>query len=265
MILDDIMVHKRIEVAHRSSIQSLAALMRIAIDRPPALDLVEALEQPGVRLIAEIKRASPSRGLLCPSLVPAEMARTYATHGASAISVLTDEHFFQGSLDDLLAVKAALREAGAALPVLRKDFICDPYQVVEARAYDADAILLIVAALSDDTLGELLALSRALGMAALVEVHDATELRRALLHAPQVIGINNRDLRTFTVDLDTFGRLRPDIPAGIVTVAESGIHSTADVARLAEMGADAVLVGEALVTAPDVAARVRELAGGIVG
>jgi len=183
-----------------------------------------------------------------------KLARAYAANGATAISVLTDARFFQGSLDDLRAVRGAVD-----VPVLRKDFVVDPYQVYEARAAGADAVLLIVAALDDATLRDLYALIRRLSMTALIEVHNAAELERALLLRPRLIGVNNRDLRTFHVTLDTVAALRPRIPDNVVVVAESGIHTPEDVARLRAIGVDAMLVGEALVTARDVGEKVRQL------
>lgn len=221
---------------------------------PPPRDFVGALRKEGVALIAEVKRASPSKGLLRHDFDAVALATTYEANGAAAISVLTDQHFFQGNLGHLQAVREAV-----SLPVLRKDFILDPYQVYEARAAGADAILLIVAALGDKALAELFELARVLGMTPLVEVHNEVELERALRLNPPLIGINNRDLRTFQVDLNTTARLRPLIPPGITVVAESGIHTAADVRQVAEMGVDAMLVGEALVRAKDVAAKVREL------
>ncbi|MDQ7028351.1 MAG: indole-3-glycerol phosphate synthase TrpC [Ardenticatenia bacterium] len=222
---------------------------------PRPRDLEAALQAPGVALIAEVKRASPSKGLLRHQFDPVELATVYEANGAAAISVLTDQHFFQGNVDHLRAVRRAV-----SVPVLRKDFILDPYQVYEARAAGADAVLLIVAVLGDTTLAHLHALARELGMAVLVEVHNENELERALSISPTLIGINNRDLRTFHVDLNTTARLCPLIPAGTLVVAESGIHSAADVRHLAEMGVDAILVGEAIVRAKDVAAKVQELA-----
>ena len=260
MILDRIMAHKRQELATQRQAVPLAELKARAADQPPPLEFVEALRAPGVRLIAEVKRASPSRGVLRADLDPADLATTYAANGAAAISVLTDREFFQGKLEHLARIKSALGDPALAVPVMRKDFIFDPYQVYETRAYGGDALLLIVAVLSDEILAELLALTRALGMAALVEVHDEEEARRALPQQPRVVGINNRDLRDLSVDLATFGRLRSLLPSGVTAVSESGVHTAADVRRLATMGADAMLVGEALVTAPDVAAKVRELA-----
>ena len=265
MILDKIMAHKRAELHEHKRVTPLAELVERAADRPPPLDFAAALGRAGVSLIAEVKRASPSRGVLCRDFDPARLAATYAENGATAISVLTDSRFFRGKLAHLEWVKTAVRQTGRAAPVLRKDFIFDPYQIYEARAHGADALLLIAAVLPDRILGELLALTHDLGMTALVEVHDADELRRAARHRPRVIGINNRDLTNFTVDIATFGRLRPLIPAGTIAVSESGVHTGADVRRLREMGADAVLVGEALVTAPDVGDKVRELIAGGAG
>jgi indole-3-glycerol phosphate synthase len=184
------------------------------------------------------------------------LAREYEANGAAAISVLTDERYFQGSLDDLRAVRRSVD-----LPVLRKDFIVDPYQVYEARAAGADAVLLIVAALRGDELRALYGLVRELGLAALVEVHDEAELDRALRIRPRLIGVNNRNLHTFHVDLETTARLRSMVPAGVVLVAESGIHTRADVERLAAIGADAILVGESLVRARDVGSQVAQLLG----
>jgi len=255
-ILDEILRVKRNEVALRKRERPFAELRSAAERAPTPGDFVAALRVPGLSLIAEVKRASPSKGVLRETLDPARLARTYADSGAAAVSVLTDHEFFQGSLDDLRAVRE-----GVDLPVLRKDFIFDPYQVVEARAAGADVVLLIVAVLADEALASLYELTCKLGMAALVEVHDERELERALAIEPRVVGVNNRDLRTFTVDLTTTARLRGRVPDDIVLVTESGIHSRTDVEQLEAMGADAMLVGEALVCAPDVRAKVRELIG----
>lgn len=260
-ILDRIVAHKREELAARQRAVPLANLQSLIPDLPAPLDFAMALARPGVSLIAEVKRASPSKGLLCPDFDPVRLARTYATNGAAAISVLTDERFFQGDLNHLTRIRYGIRNTQYVVPILRKDFIFHPYQVYETRAYGADALLLIVAILSDEQLDELVALTHELGMTALVEVHDEEEVERALGLDPRVVGINNRNLRDFSVDLSRFGRLRPMLPAETIVVAESGIRAAADVRRLAKMGADAVLVGEALVTATDVAAKVRELAG----
>lgn len=262
MILDEIMAHKLHELERRRQAISLADLKARAADQPPPLDFAAALGGEGVRLIAEVKRASPSRGVLCSDFDPVRLAMAYATNGAAAISVLTDNRFFQGKLEDLAEVKRLLLRLQLAIPILRKDFIFDPYQVVEARAVGADALLLIVVALADEMLAELLALTHDLGMTALVEVHDEEEVARALRLRPRVIGINNRNLRDLSVDLSSFERLYPLLPDDVITVGESGVRTTPDIRRLGEMGADAVLVGEALVTAYDAAAKTRELVAG---
>jgi len=259
MILDSIVAHKRKELALWKATVPQGRIEEAAIQRAPPLDFAAALRRPGISLIAEVKRASPSKGLLRPELDPGQLAVTYVEGGASAISVLTDERFFQGSLSDLAAVKAALRQAGREVPVLRKDFIFDAYQVYQARAYGADAVLLIAAILRAEDLAELLALARELSMEALVEVHCEEELARVLPLGPSIIGVNNRDLHDFRVDLATTLRLLPYIPRSAILVSESGIHCHADVERLARAGVDAILVGEALVTAEDVVGKIREL------
>lgn len=255
MILDRILANKYIEVAQRRIDVPIERLREQAVAQTPPRDFIDALKQAGrPALIAECKKASPSKGLLRPEYDPAQLARTYATHGAAALSVLTDEKFFQGALNDL----SAAREA-AGLPALRKDFIVDGYQVYEARAAGADAVLLIVAALRLDQLQELQQLINELGMTALVEVHDEAEVETALRIAPKLMGVNNRNLHDFSIDLQTTARLRKNIPAEIALVAESGIHTADDVTRVRDMGVDAILVGEALVTVSDVGAKVREL------
>ncbi len=253
-ILDKIIARTRRDLAHRKARRPPAQMEAEARRAPAPRDFLEALRSPGVSLIAEIKRASPSKGLLRPDFDPAALARTYATHGAAALSVLTDGPFFQGHLNHLRDARET-----ADLPALRKDFIIDPYQIVEARAAGADAVLLIVAALDDAQLRDLAALTHALDMAALVEVHNVDELTRALRSEPRLLGINNRNLHTFEVDLATTLTLRDRVPADVVLVAESGIHTPEDVTRLRDANVDAILVGEALVTAADVGARVRQL------
>lgn len=264
-ILDDILDHKRAEIAVQQAARPLAEVQALAEAAPLPLDFVAALRNAPARpaLIAEIKQRSPSRGLLAPAFDPLRLARIYRENGAACISVLTDEKFFGGSLAQL----AEVRHREPKIPLLRKDFICEPYQVYQARATGADAVLLIVAALAPEQLRALHALAHALGLAALIEVHDAAELATALAVSPALVGINNRDLRSFTVDLATTERLAARIPAGICVVAESGIHGPDDLARLTTIprpggarGIEAILVGEALVTAADVGAKVRELA-----
>jgi indole-3-glycerol phosphate synthase len=261
-ILDRIVAAKRQELERRREEEPLGILRQKAGDMPPTRSLAQALRGPSLGLIAEVKRASPSRGVLRADLDAQALARTYAGSGAAAISVLTEKQHFQGSLDDLEAVRAVLDgRGGPRLPLLRKDFLFDAYHLFEARAYGADAVLLIAAILKPKLLAELLALARTLGLECLVEVHDEGELERALAADAQVIGINNRDLRTFEVDLALTERLRPLIPEDRVVVAESGVHSRADAERLRALGVNAVLIGEALVTAEDPAGKIEELLG----
>ena len=258
-ILDQILEAKRRELERRQKEEPLATLERRAKETPVPLNFSGALWGPDVRLIAEVKKASPSRGLLVSDFNPAKLARTYAENGAAAVSVLTEVDHFQGSLEYMATVKETVREAG--LPVLRKDFIFNPYQVYEARAYGADAMLLIVAMLEPTQLKELMGVARSVWVQVLVEVHSEEEIEVALGAGAEVIGINHRDLTTFEMDMSLTQRLRPLIPQGKIVVAESGISSREDVVRMKRARVDAVLVGEALVTAPDVAAKVRELVG----
>jgi indole-3-glycerol phosphate synthase len=263
-ILDTILEHKKTEVAALDA----RALRHAAEQSPAPRDFLAAItsplstrgEGPGVRLIAELKRASPSKGMLAPHLDLFQVADIYMDNGAAALSVLTDEKFFLGKLETLHDLRF---DHKAAVPLLRKDFTIADTQLYEARANGADAILLIAAALTDDALlADLHATALELGLTALVEVHNENEMRRALkIPNLKLVGINNRDLTTFTLSLETTERLRPLIPAGITVVAESGIFTAADVARLEQVGIDAILVGEALITAPDIGAKVRELAG----
>lgn len=256
-VLDRILARKVEEVARRKSATPLAALRAEAEAAPFApRDMLAALRKDQVALIAEVKRASPSKGLLTKDFAPVMIAATYAFNGAAAISILTDADFFMGSLRYLRAVRAAID-----LPLLRKDFVIDPYQVYEARTAGADAVLLIVAALSDLQLGELYALAHDCGMSALVEVHNEYEMERALRLGAKLIGINNRDLKTFTVDLQTTARLAGMVDDDVVLVAESGIKDVADVQKMSSYGANAILVGESLVKAPDMARLTRELGG----
>ena len=222
----------------------LAAVEAAALARPIALDAVSALAPADrVKIIAEVKRASPSRGALAEIADPAALAVSYETGGASAISVLTEGRRFGGSLEDLEAVRE-----GGSIPVLRKDFIADPYQVFEARAAGADLVLLIAAALDQRTMEELHQLINELGMTALVETHNTDEVGRAIDLGAAVIGVNARDLSTFELDQDLFGRLADQIPSGVIRIAESAVKTAADVAHYRAAGADVVLVGEALVT-----------------
>ncbi len=255
-ILDDIVTAKRQELSRQKQAVPLEALEQRIESQPKPLNLADALRDGGVRLIAEVKKASPSRGLLCPNFDPVRLAETYASNGAAAISVLTDPRF-QGEVEHIRQIKQA--GASRLAPVLRKDFIFDPYQVFEARAVGADGLLLIVAILSPQQLKHLLALSYQVGLECLVEVHDETELESALQAEAKIIGINNRDLRTFATDLAVTARLAPLVPRGKIIVSESGINTRQHMQLLAHLGVNAALVGEALVTAPDVGAKVRDL------
>jgi len=241
-VLDDIVAGVRLDLARRQATTPLADLRARLADVPPPRDPLPAFRGPGSSVIAEVKRRSPSRGDLADIPDPAALATEYAAGGAAAISVLTEERRFGGSLDDLRAVRAAVD-----IPLLRKDFIVTPYQLVEARAAGADMALLIVAALDDEELARLHAEARELGLTVLVEVHDEDETGRAVDVGAELIGVNARDLKTLEVDVDTFGRLAHRVPDDTVLVAESGITGPTDVKRFVTEGAHAVLVGEALV------------------
>lgn len=246
-ILDTIIENKKIEVRKSKEALSRESLERGLRDAPETRDFYKALADGArVRIIAEIKKASPSKGVLRDDFDPVEIAAGYEKGGAAALSVLTDEKFFMGSLAYLRAVRGAV-----GIPLLRKDFIIDPYQVYESRVNGADALLLIVSALSEETLVELLALTHSLGMDALVEVHDEDELGKALDAGGRIIGINNRDLRTFEVDLGVTTRLSRNIPEGVIVIAESGISSGADIRKLGEHGVHVFLIGETFMKAPD--------------
>ena len=238
MILDEILAHKRQEIASCREI------------RP----FVEALRQPGIRVIAEFKRRSPSGGDIRPGASPSEIAAMYAEAGAAALSVLTDDKYFGGSDQDLREARAA-----CSLPVLRKDFVVDAFQLYEARGMGADAVLLIVRALSDVQLRDMLQLTDRLGMDALVETHSEDEVRRALNSGARLIGVNNRDLDTLTTDVTLAPRLRSLVPPECVFVAESGISTPEQISRLVDAGVDAVLIGESLLRSTDPGARLREL------
>lgn len=256
-LLQEIVANKRKEVAEARRIRPFSVVLAQAREAAPPRGFAWALRRGDrVALIAEVKRASPSKGPLHPTLDPATLARTYASAGADAVSVLTEGKWFQGSWEDLHAARAAV-----TVPVLRKDFIVDPWQVWETRAEGADALLLIVRALEDPLFRELLAASREAGLAALVEVHDEAEMLRAVDAGAEVIGINNRNLDTFVTDLSVTERLAPLVPRGRTIVGESGISSRADVERLARAGVHAILVGEELVRSPDPAATIQVLLG----
>ena len=257
-ILDEIVETKKSVLAQAKLDAPLEELQRRIAKRAAPVSLAMALQGDDIRLIAEVKKASPSAGLLRMDFNPSELAATYAANGAAAVSCLTDDHF-QGTLEHLSEVKAALTPYG--VPVLRKDFLIDPYQLFEARAYGADAALLIVAMLTPDLLSALLGVAAGLQLQCLVEVHDEAELATALDAGAKVIGINNRDLHTFTTDLAVTKTLAPKTPDDVTVVSESGIRDRGDMVRLYELGADAGLVGEAIVTQADPGAKVRELLG----
>ena len=257
-ILDEIVAAKRVELAKSKTQVSITDLEAVAARQPRPLNLSGALLGGGVRLIAEVKKASPSRGLLMPDFDHLKLAETYASNGAAAISCLTDPRF-QGELAHLRQIK----ETGASqrAPVLRKDFIFDPYQIVETRAAGADALLLIVAILAPTQLRELLDAAQSHWMQCVVEVHDEGELETAVDAGAEIIGINNRDLHTFTTDLVVTERLAPLVPRGKQIVSESGIFTRDHLRQLNRFRVNAALVGEALVTASDIGEKVRELTG----
>jgi indole-3-glycerol phosphate synthase len=242
-VLDEILVGVRKDVAARQEQVTMDQVRELAAAAPPALDAYTALRSPGVGVIAEVKRSSPSRGDLAEIADPAELAGEYAAGGARCVSVLTEGRWFGGSLEDLAAVRAAVK-----VPVLRKDFVVSSYQVHEARAHGADLVLLIVAALEQNALIGLLERVESLGMTALVEVHDEQEADRALAAGARVIGVNARNLRTLEIDRTVFERIAPGLPNHVVKIAESGVRGPHDLIKYASAGADAVLVGEGLVT-----------------
>jgi indole-3-glycerol phosphate synthase len=260
-VLDEIMAWKRQEVPKQMEAAPLSQVKAFANLTPKPLDFAAALTaEPGASLIAEVKRASPSKGLIARDWDPSAIAETYSRNGAAAISCLTDARFFQGQLSYLTEIKETLREKGLKTPVLRKEFIYHDYQIYEARMAGSDAILLIMAVLGDREVRELLQLTHELGMQALVEVHDEEEVERALAAGAQIIGVNNRNLKTFEVDIENTARLRKVIPADRILVGESGIRDTGDVNRMADMGCDAILVGETFCKLPQTerGAKVRE-------
>jgi indole-3-glycerol phosphate synthase len=256
-ILATILATKRTEVAAAKAARPVAALVEACASAPPVRCLRDALRRPAgapMRAIAEVKRASPSAGPIRPDADPVAIAREYEAAGAAAVSVLTDEQYFDGSLGFLGRVRGAI-----APPVLRKDFLVDPYQIVEARAIGADAVLLIVAALNDDQMHELAGTAGEVGLDVLVEVHDRAELERALELETPLIGINNRDLHSFETRLETTLELLPYVPADRLVVTESGIHTAEDIALMRNHQVYGFLVGEAFMRAADPGARLREL------
>ena len=255
-ILEEIAAYKRGFVAECKRRQSAQDIRLRAGDSPDPLDFLAALQGEDIALIAEVKKASPSKGVIRADFHPERIAETYAENGACCLSVLTDEAYFQGADVYLQAARAA-----SGLPALRKDFTVDEYQLYEARALGADAILLIVSLMDGSQLADYVGLANELQMAALVEVHDADELNRAKRARAQLIGINNRDLKTFETTLDTTFELLEHMPSDALVVSESGINHREDVERLAEAGVDAILVGEALMRERDIGAKVRELLG----
>lgn len=255
-ILDRIVAARRESVSHRKRVLPDVALKFAVQKQAAARDFAAALSRPGCNVIAELKKASPSLGLIRENYEPVSLARSLEAAGAAALSVLTEEEFFQGSLADLKDVKKAV-----SIPILRKDFIVDPWQVWEARAAGADSFLLIVAVLSDELLAELLALGRELGMEPLVEVHSREELARANAASAKIIGVNNRDLRDFKVSLQTSFDLVQEIPENAVAVSESGLHNREDIERLRSAGFDAFLIGERVMKQADPGVGLKELLG----
>jgi len=254
-ILDKIVADKKEEVAQKKHLITIDTFCELAARRK-RYDFTAALRGKGIKLIAELKKASPSKGILCPNFKPLELAQNYEANGAAAISVLTEVKHFHGSLSHLLIISEIVN-----VPLLRKDFIFDEYQVFESAAFGADAILLITAILSAEQLNRLLEVADTLNIACLVEVHNEEELTKALLAGAKIIGINNRNLNTFKTDTDTTRRLRMLIPEDVIVVSESGINSKKDIKIMKECKVDAVLVGEALVTAKDIPAKMKELLG----
>ena len=257
MILDTIIAHKQKELQIEAEQVPLATLKSKLANLPPTKDFRAAIAQSGnINLIAEVKKKSPSKGIIREDFDPIQIAETYAENGAAAISVLTDVRFFDGRLDYLSSIRQVVD-----VPLLRKDFTIDPYHIYQARVAGADAILLIVAALTKDQLREFMDIAESLSLASLVEVHTDTELKIALDVEAEIIGINNRDLRTFHTDLATTFSLQEFLPTGKVVVSESGIYTRADVESLREAGVNAILVGESLMRSPDIGEQVRKLIG----
>lgn len=255
-LLQQIISEKRREIEELSKSLPIAMLEERIAKRKAPRDFLRAISQEKLQLIAEVKKASPSKGVLCPDLDPVALGKSYAESGAAAISVLTEVNHFQGSLEYMSVIKEKVN-----IPLLRKDFIFDEYQIYESAAFGADALLLIAAILSQEQLSILLQLSHKLGMDCLVEVHDETELEQAIQTKTKIIGINNRDLNTFEVDINTTRELIPLVPVGTSVVSESGIKTREDILTMMECGVNAVLIGEALVTAESIPDKIKELMG----
>lgn len=257
MILDTIIAHKRKELQIEKEQVPLATLQTKVVNLPNMKDFHQAIAQPdSINLIAEVKKKSPSKGIIREDFDPIDIAKIYAENGTSAISVLTDERFFDGRLEYLSSIREEVD-----VPLLRKDFTIDPYHIYQSRVAGADAVLLIVAVLTRDQLRDFIDIASSLTMASLVEVHTEAELEIALDVGAEIIGINNRDLQTFDTKLDTTYKLRESIPSGKVVVSESGIYTRADVDSLREAGVNAILVGESLMRSPDIGEHVRKLIG----
>jgi indole-3-glycerol phosphate synthase len=256
MILDQIVAAKREEVARLKKATPLARLQEVIKDLPPTRDFRQAINHRPCAIIAEVKRSSPSKGRIREQFDPVQIASIYQEHGAQAVSILTDEQFFEGKGDSLAAIKKAI-----SLPLLRKDFVIDAYQIYETRILGADALLLIAAILDKGQLQEYIQLSEQLRLAPLVEVHTKAELDKALAAGAEIIGINSRDLKTFATDLKKTLELAPSIPQGKIVVAESGISTRKDIELLMEAGVHCFLIGEALMRSNDIGAKLRELLG----
>lgn len=256
MILDEIAAKREVQLRREMDAIPFAEIKKAAQQADMPKNFKAALKKGRPSVIAEVKKASPSKGLICPDFHPAEIAKRYEAAGADALSVLTEEAYFQGSAQVLRKVREAV-----SLPLLRKDFVISPYQIYEARAIGADAVLLIAALLDEDTLKEYKKTADSLGLASLMEAHSEEELKKVLNAGAEIVGINNRDLKTFRVDLKTTVRLAKLVPPGCILVSESGIISRADMTAAEKAGADAVLIGETLMRSGDPAATLRELRG----
>jgi indole-3-glycerol phosphate synthase len=253
-ILEQIVEYKKAELEKTKAAMPLSRLVDRVRSLPPTRNFKKAITAAPMTIIAEVKKASPSKGIMCPDFDPLKLAEAYDRNGAAAISVLTESQFFLGRLEYLEAIKAKVK-----IPLLRKDFILEPYQVFESRAAGADAMLLIAAILNENELARLLKLARETGLACLVEVHDETEVQKALRCGADIIGINNRDLKTFVTDIEVTLRLRSLLPAGVIAVSESGISGKTEIDLLKRCGVNAILIGEALVTADSPDARLKEM------